>query len=548
MAYISFYRKWRPQDFDQIVGQDHTVRTLKNAVSGDRLSHSYMFCGPRGTGKTSTARILAKAINCVKGPTSKPCNECENCVSITNGTNVDIVEIDAASNNGVEHIRELREKAKYIPSMLRKKVYIIDEVHMLSTSAFNALLKVLEEPPQHIVFIMATTEPHKVLPTIMSRCQRFDFFPISIEEIVNKLKKISEVENITIDDAALGIIAKYADGSLRDADGILEQLASFGQDKITIDDVTALLGVIDYELLFEFTDILAEKDINKGLLFARRIFSSNQSLEVFVQEFLDHLYNLYVFKNYDRPQEIVDMTGQFIKRYSSQAKRVSQKELNFYIGIYDDLYKRIKKSSGAKTFFKAALIKALNFQSGQEEKEKAALGRQAERSQVSKAAPPKSMQEETAAPKKDKPESGKAGDGDTIGDNWLKICNLIKRSKISVHAMFAEIRAYRLEKDNLCFYLDDKKGWHKQQLSKENNTSIIAKAIKQVTGSLYKISFLTGEDNIEGAVMLEVQDRDDYEDSGYEAGSGHEKVKIKEDSASSEDVYDYLIEKFEIKE
>jgi len=523
MGYISFYRKWRPQNFDQIIGQDHTVRTLKNAISKGRLSHSYMFCGPRGTGKTSTARILAKAVNCVQGPTPNPCNKCENCTSITSGTNVDIVEIDAASNNGVEHIRDLREKAKYIPNKLKKKIYIIDEVHMLSTSAFNALLKVLEEPPQHIIFIMATTEPHKVLPTIMSRCQRFDFFPISIEEIEKKLKKVSEVENIAIDDAALGIIARYADGSLRDADGILEQLASFGQDKVTIDDVTALLGVVDFELLFEFTDILSEKDITKGLLFARRIFSSNQSLEVFVQEFLDHLYNLYVFKNYDQPQEIVDTTSQFLERYQSQSRRISLKDLNFFIEIYGELYKHIKNSSGARTFFKTTLMQALSHKPGEPEKEPGRV--------------------KVSVSQKEEKQAGPAGDS-SIEKNWVKICNLIKKSRISVHAMFAEICAYKIDKDKLYFYLDEKKGWHKEQLSKKNNTDLVAKAIKQVTGADYKINFLTSGKDIRGVVMLDGGKAwADYQDSSQR----YENSAVKE-TTQPDDLYDYLKEKFEIKE
>jgi len=192
MNYISFYRKRRQQNFEEIIGQEYNIRTIRNAISNNRISHSYIFCGPRGTGKTSTARILAKALNCTKGITPDPCNKCENCISISNGSSVDVVEIDAASNRGINEIRELREKVKYLPNILRKKVYIIDEVHMLTTEAFNALLKVLEEPPEHVIFIMATTEPNKVIPTILSMCQRFDFFPIPMDKIKERLQKIAK--------------------------------------------------------------------------------------------------------------------------------------------------------------------------------------------------------------------------------------------------------------------------------------------------------------------------------------------------------------------
>ncbi|MCL5071714.1 MAG: DNA polymerase III subunit gamma/tau, partial [Actinobacteria bacterium] len=262
MGYISIYRKWRPQSFSEIVGQDDTVKTLKNAVKTSRLSHAYIFCGPRGTGKTSTARILAKAVNCKSHEKDKnviePCNVCENCISITNGTNVDVIEIDAASNRKVEPTRELIERVNYLPNYLKKKVYIIDEVHMLTDAAFNTLLKTLEEPPEHVMFILATTEPDKVLPTILSRCQRFNFKPISSDSITGKLKMIASKENIDISEAALNLISKYSGGSQRDANVILEKLASLDEDKIKVEDVASLLGAVDYEILFELTGILID--------------------------------------------------------------------------------------------------------------------------------------------------------------------------------------------------------------------------------------------------------------------------------------------------
>jgi len=361
MSYISFYRKWRPQNFDEIIGQEYNIKTIKNAISNNRLSHCYIFCGPRGTGKTSTARILAKALNCVKGVTPDPCNKCSNCISISNGSSVDVVEIDAASNRGIDEIRELREKVKYLPNVLRKKVYIIDEVHMLTPEAFNALLKILEEPPEHVIFIMATTEPNRVIPTILSRCQRFDFYPIPVDKIKIRLRNIAENENITISESAINLISKYADGSLRDADSILEQLAAFSGNKIEARDVISLLGITDLDLLFNFTDILIKKNLTEGLLIVNKIIESNQNLKIFISEFLDHLYDLYVIKNYSNPFEILNISEDYKEKYLSQAQELQKEEMEFYMELFTDLLNQARWSEQLKVFFKSTVIKAINY-------------------------------------------------------------------------------------------------------------------------------------------------------------------------------------------
>jgi DNA polymerase III subunit gamma/tau len=360
MSYISFYRKWRPQAFSEVIGQEHIVKTLQNAISKNRLVHGYMFCGPKGTGKTSIARIFAKAINCVNGPAVEPCNKCDNCISITAGSNVDIVEIDGASNRGIENIRDLREKIKFLPVFLRKKIYIIDEAHQITDAAFNALLKTLEEPPEHVIFVMATTDPNKVIKTIMSRCQRFDFEPISLEGLRHKLKDIASSENIDITDSALSIVAKYSDGSLRDAEGILEQLSSFSDGRITVDDVSSILGIIDQDMLFELANIILEKNISQGLLFVSRLFSTSFSINVFISEFLEHLYSLYVIKNYENPADILDMPEDFKENYYNQAGLFTPLHLESLIDLFTGLLAQIKECENPKTFFKAAVIKALN--------------------------------------------------------------------------------------------------------------------------------------------------------------------------------------------
>ena len=548
MGYISFYRKWRPQSLDDVIGQKYNIQTLKNVLAGNRLSHSYMFCGPRGTGKTSTARIFAKAINCVDGITSSPCNKCKNCLSISNGSNVDVIEIDAASNRGINEIRELREKVKYLPNNLRKKVYIIDEVHMLTTEAFNALLKVLEEPPEHVIFIMATTEPNKVLPTIVSRCQRFDFNPISLDLIGERLKKIAKSEKITISDQALGLIARYADGSLRDADGILEQLAAYSEGKIEAKDVVALLGIVDLEILFQFLDILASRNISKSLETIKIIIKSNQNLKVFVSELLDHLYNIYVVKNYDKPAEITDISKEYLEKYSKQAESLSNEEVEFYLDHFTELLKQIKWGESSRTFFRAAVIQAVNFivlddkqidkkikaweakiHSLEREVKNGSRAGSLKQEAVNVGEPGDEPQDldflnnteeagietengtetETKITIDPKPEPGvqKLADEEvkksnvksvglkTITDNLDRILELLKRKKISVHAMFVEAEPDRIEGKTIFFCLDENKKWHKDHLNKAANSDIISGVMGEVIGKKYQVEFETGSIN-----------------------------------------------------
>lgn len=610
MGYISFYRKWRPQDFGEIIGQEYNVRTIKNAISNNRLSHCYIFCGPRGTGKTSTARILAKALNCIKGTTPDPCNKCENCISISDGYSMDVVEIDAASNRGINEIRELREKVKYLPNILRKKVYIIDEVHMLTTEAFNALLKVLEEPPDHVLFIMATTEPNKVIPTIMSRCQRFDFFPIPMDKIKERLQKIAKSEKITISDSALSLISKYADGSLRDADGILEQLAAFGEDKIELRDVISLLGVTDLDMLFEFTDILIEKNLTGGLLLVNKITGSNQNLKVFVSEFLDHLYDLYVIKNYNNPFEIVNISEDYKDKYLDQAKKLQKEEIEFYMELFTDLLKQIKWGEGSKVFFKSAVVRAINFIVLDEKeigKKTRLMETQIEslRKEIDKI---NSMQEgnknshnhradvgtsvyeneeddfdiinsneidkmvsEVEIQSKHKVSGGKAHKSEMadagvekkdeeislINNNLDKISQSLKKKKISVHAMFTEAVPYKIENGTLYFYLDKEKEWHKDHLNKIKNIELISSVIKEVTGKDFKIKFELGKkmdkidviSDAESEASSKLTGESRAEDAENKASNSlNSKDGSSENSCTEEDVFNYFEKKFDIKE
>jgi len=296
MVYQVLARKWRPQLFEEIVGQDHIVRTLRNAISLDRIAHAYLFTGMRGTGKTSTARILAKALNCKKGPTPSPCNGCDNCKEIMRSESLDVLEIDGASNRGIDEIRELREKARFSPVKAKFKVYIIDEVHMLTNPAFNALLKILEEPPSYIVFIFATTDPHKLLPTIVSRCQRFDFRKIPASKILARLYQIVEKEEIRINKEALTLIAEGAENSMRDAEKVLDQAVSYAEGEITEADVVNLLGMVEKKYLFQLTQNIAQKNPLANIKLINQLLEEGRDPNWVIKEWQRWFRDLIILK------------------------------------------------------------------------------------------------------------------------------------------------------------------------------------------------------------------------------------------------------------
>ena len=300
MSYTALYRKFRPSTFDQVKGQDHIVQTLKNQINANRIGHAYLFCGTRGTGKTSVAKIFAKAVNCEHPVDGSPCNECETCRGITNGSAMNVIEIDAASNNGVDNIRQIRDEIQYSPSSGKYTVYIIDEVHMLSIGAFNALLKTLEEPPAYVIFILATTEPHKIPITILSRCQRYDFKRISIDTIAARLSELMEKESIEVEDKAIRYVAKAADGSMRDALSLLDQCIAFylGQ-KLTYDNVLDVLGAVDNEIFSRLTRSVIDSDVTTSLNILDEIIMQGREPGQFVNDFIWYLRNLMLIKTSD---------------------------------------------------------------------------------------------------------------------------------------------------------------------------------------------------------------------------------------------------------
>lgn len=296
MAYQALYRVWRPQQFFDVVGQEHVTKTLQNALIQQKVSHAYLFSGPRGTGKTSAAKILAKAVNCERAPVSEPCNECAACIGITSGAISDVIEIDAASNNGVEEIRDIRDKVKYAPSAVKHKVYIIDEVHMLSIGAFNALLKTLEEPPKHVIFILATTEPHKIPLTIISRCQRYDFKQISAQAIVNRMKLIVGETGVDCEDTALQIIARAAEGGMRDALSLLDQAISFSQGRVLQEDALTVTGSVSQSYLNRLATAILERDVVAGLETLEELLYQGKDPSRFIEDFILFYRDMLLYK------------------------------------------------------------------------------------------------------------------------------------------------------------------------------------------------------------------------------------------------------------
>ncbi len=324
MSYLVLARKYRPQNFQELVGQDHITKGFRDAITTGRIGHAFLFTGPRGIGKTSCARILAKCLNCEKGPTLTPCGECHPCKEIASGNSFDVIEIDAASNRGIDEIRTLRENVKFAPSFAKFKIYIIDEVHMLTTEAFNALLKTLEEPPAHVKFILATTESHKIPPTILSRCQRFDFKRISVETIIANLQGICKKENVDAQDEALFAIAKASQGSMRDALSILDQLSSFGSQSVEAKDVYGMLGLVETDLIFTLTDALINKDCAKALDIFEQLIEKGKDVRQLGRDLTEYFRHLMIVKiGGVSLNALIDFPKLFKERLNQQAERIS---------------------------------------------------------------------------------------------------------------------------------------------------------------------------------------------------------------------------------
>ena len=358
MSYSALYRKFRPQTFDQVKGQDHIITTLKNQVEQNRLGHAYLFCGTRGTGKTTVAKILARTVNCEHPVHGEPCGECETCKSITEGSSLNVIEIDAASNNGVENIREIKEQVRYSPATGKYKVYIIDEVHMLSIGAFNALLKTLEEPPEYVIFILATTEVHKIPITILSRCQRYDFHRITSETIKQQLIDLTKQEQVEAEEKALEYIARMADGSMRDALSLLDQCIAFNLGKkLTYDATLEVLGTVDVQVYSNLLDLILKSDVAKVMDLIENIACQGREWSQFVTDFLWFLRNLLLVGQGTASEEALEVSTEQLKFLQEKAKDLDENMLIRDIRILSELLERLRAATTKRVLVEVELIK-----------------------------------------------------------------------------------------------------------------------------------------------------------------------------------------------
>jgi DNA polymerase-3 subunit gamma/tau len=453
MTYIPLYRKWRSQNFDEIVGQEHIVQTLKNAIKSGRISHAYLFSGPRGTGKTSTARIFAKSLNCAGGPTVNPCGKCDQCTKIRNGHAADVFEIDAASNRGIDEIRDLREKVRYTPIECRYKVYIIDEVHMLTTEAFNALLKTLEEPPLHAIFILATTEAQKVPVTISSRCQRLDFRRISNNEIVEQIKKIAAAEIIKIDEEAASLIARNSEGSMRDAISLFDQLISFSGKTVKHDDVIAVLGTANADLIFELGEALGKNDIGKLLDLVHKLVSEGRSVPQVTKEILMHLRNLLlVILN---SESSIEESTEHIDKLKVQARLFDISKLKEMIGVISKVEVDMKWHPQARLLLEVAVMEACSTE----------------------------LSDKLNA----KPIQSSSVGLSEIKNKWELILSEVKKKNAFAYISLHEGQPYSLENDRLIIKFKKGFAFHKARLEENTSKSIVENALKHVLNKDIKI-------------------------------------------------------------
>jgi len=516
MEYLIFARKFRPQTFEEIVGQETITTTLKNAIRQERVPQSFLFSGPRGVGKTSTARILAKALNCKEGPTEKPCGKCISCKEIEQGNSMDVLEVDGASNRGIEEIRTLRENVKFKPSSGRYKIYIIDEVHSLTGDAFNALLKTLEEPPAHVKFIFATTEAHKVPLTILSRCQRLQFKRISVPEVVEKLEKIAQKEKLKCEKNVLFMIAKATEGALRDAESLLDQLASFSEGKIKEEDVLTLLGIAPEEMYVSVLAAIHEKKGDEIFGFVKRLYAEGADLAQFAKGLFEIFRHLLILKTASKADALIDANAETITRLRKLTANFPQGELLLALSILQNLQIQLRRPvASPRLLLEAALLK-LVYMDGLKSVESLIQGvSSGQRSgSVIPVMEKKTLKPATSVSEGDKlprhfvsqsetveipsPLSQKVSSKEDLTLNdvervWPQVIELVKAKRMSLSLYLAEAEPAEVEDSVIVLGLPSEFRFHKETLEKDPNKQVVENAFTQVLGRKVRVQCVVTE-------------------------------------------------------
>ena len=498
----ALYRVYRPQKFEDVVGQEHITKTLRNQIENNNIGHAYLFSGTRGTGKTSTAKIFARAVNCLESKNQEPCNNCDVCKDILNDNIMDVVEIDAASNNSVDDIRELRESVKYSPTKAKYKVYIIDEVHMLSQGAFNALLKTLEEPPSYVIFILATTEPHKIPATILSRCQRFDFKRVTVKDITSRMKKICSEEDIEVEDKALNLIARNSQGALRDALSILDQCISFGDKKIEYNDVVELLGTVNIEQLFDLAQYIINQDTKESLKVLNEFIVWGKDIRNLINDLIDHFRNLMICKVSTDLDEIISLPDEIIDQLRSQADTVNNNDLIRILNILSTTQDNIKTASNPRVVAEVTMMKIAQpmFDESKEAliKRIENLERVIESGNIKVTTVSDSQKEESINidnKEEVEYEQVKSEDVNLIEHAWKNILKSIKADKnMPVYALLGDVRDFNVYNSQLYLIFDDNYGFAKTRLSSPETIDYIQNKIKEIVNRSFSVKiFLKSE-------------------------------------------------------
>ena len=493
MATQVLYRKWRSKTFEELVGQEHIVRTLKNALRAGQISHAYLFAGPRGTGKTTTARLVAKAVNCLSEGEDKPCNRCEICVAINEGRCLDLIEIDAASNRGIDEIRDLREKVGFRPAQARYKVYVIDEVHMLTNEAFNALLKTLEEPPEHVIFILATTAPDRIPPTVLSRCQRFDFHRIPVKDIVARMEYIASQEGIEVEPEALTLIARQAMGSMRDALSLLDQLRSYGDGPITTKMVQSILGSVSLETVADLMDLLVQGKAAEGIAFIDELIDKGADPRQIDREILNYLRNLLVVK-VTGDRAVVDLPLEMLERIKEQAGRFPTRYWMRVIRILGQTALDMKGGLSPQLALEMAFVEALEAQGKAEE---AALRSASTSKAQAKGLPsrpaPKAEEAHRASvkttpkPSAPSPEARALPSGalKLLKEQWTRVLAMLRPRNRSMEALLRDGEPVAVEGNvvTLGFYYT----FHKERVEEEKHRVLVEEVLSRFLGTPVRV-------------------------------------------------------------